>query len=288
MKIVGITLPYSHLPFERALQGLAAAGYRYVGFGLRHEGEYVPPLDAPPEEWDRVAALCERYGLKPMTIFARAGVKDAGQTREIEIYRRELDQLARIGIPYITGAGVWGYRSFPDVPLTAEEMAERHRAFVQAMQVVGEHAAQRGVTIALKPHTGDTATAPILLQTLAEIDRPAVKAFYDPGNVRFYEGLDPAEDILAIKGDMPLLCAKDHRGARAVSDFPVPGEGEVNFPAIFAHLRSIGFDGAITVERIDGPDNPSELTAEEIDARMRRARENLIRLAVEAGYPAPE
>lgn len=288
MKIVGITLPYSHLPFERALAGLAAAGYRYVGFGLRHEGEYVPQIDAPPEEWDRVAALCERYGLKPLTIFSRAAVKDASQTREIEICKREIDHVARIGIPYMTSAGIWGYKSFPDVPLTQEEMAEPHRAFVQAMQILGEYAASRGVTIVLKPHTGDTATAPILLQTLAEIDRPAVKAFYDPGNVRFYEGLDPAEDILAIKGDMPLLCAKDHRGERAVADFPVPGEGEVNFPAIFAHLRSIGFDGAVTVERIDGRDKASELTGDEIDARMRRARENLIRLAAEAGYPAPE
>lgn len=284
MKIVGITLPYSHLPFERALEGIAAAGYQYVGFGLKHDGELMPPLDAPVAEWERVAELCSRYGLTPTSIFGRAGVKDVSETEQIEVYKREIDAVAGIGIEYVTGAGVWGYKSFPDVPLTEEEMAAPHRAFVEAMQILGDYAAGRGVTIVLKPHTGDTATASILLKTLSEIGRPAVKAFYDPGNVRFYEGIDPAEDVKLIQGDMPMMCAKDHKGPRANPDFPIPGEGEVDFAPIFKHLHDINFDGMVTVERVDGSDKASDLSAEEIDARMRRARENLERLAQEAGY----
>ncbi len=284
LKIVGITLPYSHLSFERALEGIAKAGYTHVGFGLKHSGELVPPLDAPAAEWKQVADLCARYGLTPASIFGRAGVKDATQTDQIDVYKREIDAAAGVGIRYITSAGIWGYKSFPDVPLTEEEMAAPHESFVRAMRILGEHAHRQGVTIVLKPHTGDTATAEILLKTLSEIGSPAVKAFYDPGNVRFYEGIDPAEDVKLIEGDMPLICAKDHRGPRAVGDFPIPGEGDVDFPAIFRHLHAIGFDGMVTVERVDGSDKAADLTADEIDARMRRARENLERIAREAGY----
>lgn len=288
MKIVGITLPYSHLPFERALEGIARAGYRYVAFGLTHEGEHVPSLGAPPAELDQVAALFDKYSLKPVAMFTRAKMTDPKDPSQIDAYKRELDIAVRLGLEFLTGAGTWGYKSFPDTPFTPEEMAGPNQAFVEAMRIAGELAAERGVTIILKPHTGNTATAPILLDTLRQIGHPSVKAYYDPGNVRFYEGIDPAEDVKAITGDMPAICAKDHRGARAEANFPIPGEGDVNFPAIFQHLRSIGFDGAVTVERIDGADKASALSAEEIDSRMQRARENLIRLAVDAGYSRPE
>lgn len=284
MKIVGITLPYSHLPFERAVEGLARSGYRYIGFGLRHQGEFVPSLEPTPAEIDQVGEVFRRYGVEPFTMFARAKVTDPNNLEQIEALTRDLDMAVRLGIRYITSSGIGGYKSFPDVPYTEEEMREPHSRYVEAMKIVGELVRERDLTIVLKPHTGNTATAGVLLQTLQEIGSPAVQAFYDPGNVRYYEGVDPAQDVKLIIGDMPLLCAKDHQGARAEGNFPVPGEGDVDFHAIFKHLHGIGFDGVVTVERVDGSDKASSLDAQEIDARMERARNNLIRIAREAGY----
>lgn len=283
MKLVAMTLPYARESMERALTGIAKAGYRYVGFGLNHAGTPVPSKDATDAELDALAELFDRHGLIPYVMFAGA---DPAAPGGIESYCRRLDIAKRLSVPYVIGAGTWGYRTFPDVPYTEEELAEAHAKFVQGIKRVAAHAERIGVRIALKPHTGNTATAAILLKTIADIGSPVVEPFYDPGNVQFYEGIDAATDMELIMGNMPLICAKDHRGPRANRDFPLPGEGDVDYKRIFAHLRKMNFDGAVTVERVDGADT-GPIPADELDARMQRARQNLIELARGAGFPDP-
>ncbi|MNI54079.1 hypothetical protein D3C73_1089560 [compost metagenome] len=65
-------------------------------------------------------------------------------------------------------------------------------------------------------------------------------------------------------------------------DFPVPGEGDVNFSSMFATLKAAGFTGSVVVERLD---DRSELTSIEVlDQKVARARVNLQRLLVSAGF----
>ena len=120
------------------------------------------------------------------------------------------------------------------------------------------------MTIAYKPHTGLTATAKECRELVDRADSPAVTISYDPGNVSFYEGVDPAGDLPVIADSVSSICVKDHVGARGNADFPNPGGGDVDWRAIVAALDAAGFEGPATVEKLvgDGIDELNSSAAE--------------------------
>lgn len=277
LDLICLTLPYRREPFVRALQGIKEAGYQSIGLGLPHaDGGY--PTEPTVDEAKRIKQIVDDYGLRVGTIY---GAKT--ETDSAEELCRWIDFAQYLDCPILLWVGIWGYRRFPDEPRPAEEFQQQHRFFVEKMRRVSEYAAEREITITLKPHTGNTATGPILRQTLDEIGSPACKAGLDPGNVRYYEGISPEEDVEPVLSDTALLVMKDHRGPRAHADFPVPGEGDVDFVHILKRLRSVDFSGPLVVERVDSADGQN-LTAGELDRRIARARDNILAMMRAAGF----
>ena len=71
---------------------------------------------------------------------------------------------------------------------------------------------------------------------------------YDPGNVRYYTGAVPEEDIEFALPRLGHFHLKDQRGGKGVADFPPLGEGEVDIPRILRRLRETGFSGPVCME----------------------------------------
>lgn len=277
-KLACMTWPYTKYSFERALEGIARAGYKYVSFGLPHEGK--PGFDDSAfGEPGKIARLLERFGLEPVTLVSTDALAP-GQS--IERVRRRLDFARALGVEELLSLGTFGYRKFPAEPRPDEELRPLNDAFAEQFRLVGEEAEKRGLVVTIKPHTGNTATAGVIAETLRTIGSPSVKACYDPGNVRFYEGIDPALDFPAIASQTVSFIAKDHRGARAEADFPVPGEGEVDFPAIFRTMKAVSFEGPVIVERLDGKGGAFE--AADWDERAGKARIALAQMLADAGF----
>lgn len=273
---------YNKHPFERALESIAATGYQYVSFGLPHEGK--PAFDdTAPGEAERVSALLDRYGLKPVTLVS-TDVLSPAQPLERAIARLEFAKA--IGVEELLSLGTTSYRKFPDEPKSDEEMKPINDAFADKYRLVGEEAGKRGIVVTIKPHTGNTATAAVIVDTLRQIGSPHVRASYDPGNVRFYEGVDTAADLPIIADGLVSIVAKDHQGARAELNFPIPGEGDIDFPSLFATLRAANFAGPVVVERLDGANGEfhAGIPIERLDERVRAARIGLTRLLEQAGF----
>ncbi len=279
VKLVCLTLPYvrEKLPLERAVKGIAGAGYRYIGVGWERRTEDVLGHDPEATVVIRWLELCGTAGLTPLVV-SGTGV---GPSDRVEKLKGRIDIARILGAEVIQMAGVGSYKRFPDELLEPSEFQEAHRAYVADLKAAGSYAEQAGVVLALKPHTGNTATAKHLAQLLPEIDSPAVRACYDPGNVRFYEGISPEEDFPLIADQTYEIVAKDHRGLQAESDFPIPGEGDVDFNRIFTTARQAGFSGPVIVERADG--TGGAFSPEEVDARILQARRNLENLLRESG-----
>jgi len=274
MKLACMTLPYSNVPFERALEGISRAGFRYVAFGLPHAGVDVPD-ESDSDAAAKLQLLFERYQLEPIMLISTNQLAP-GQTIERARFRIELAKALRI--PEMLSLGTWGYRDFPDDPLPEKEMLELNRLFVDKFRELASIAESNGVTITLKPHTGNTATAQHLLQTLREIGSDFVKASYDPGNVHYYEGIDAVADFTMIAADTVSLVAKDHRGAKGNPDFPIPGEGDIDFSSLFRIWQDKGLgktnsSGTVVVERVDG--KGEEMNPEQIDELMAKTRSKL-------------
>src|SRR5262249_2375590 len=100
-QIACTTLPYAQFPFERALTGIKAAGFRYVAWYTTHRdtgGKQVPVLaeDDPPEKAKEIGKHCRDLGLEPVLMFS--GVYPEAP-KGLEVLKSRIGQAAAAGIP---------------------------------------------------------------------------------------------------------------------------------------------------------------------------------------------
>src|ERR1041385_5669906 len=102
-----MTLPYANFPLERALVGIASAGYRHVAWGTTHQNspgrkESVVAADAPPTEAKRLAEHCRSLGLEPVMMFSEIYV---AAPESVRVHARRIEQAAAAGIPFVLTFG---------------------------------------------------------------------------------------------------------------------------------------------------------------------------------------
>jgi sugar phosphate isomerase/epimerase len=270
------TLPWSEHPLEVALEGIRAAGYEYMAFGTTHQGAEPIPLDATAAQVDAVGRRVRDAGLKAVMMFPPPIEPHADGG--VGAWKVRLEHARRVEVPFVLGWGPWEYRNWPDEKWDSATWQGMTEPWFAAMAHIAEHAEGIGTTVVLKPHTGVTANATECKRTIRRIGSPAVRVCYDGGNVRFYEGLDPAEDIKLCAELVAALCVKDHVGARANPVFPCPGDGEVDHGAMLRTLAGYGFTGPAAVERFEGQYAKTEMSPEllrDLAARARRYLEGI-------------
>ena len=262
-----MTIPYARWSLDRALEGIAAAGFALVGLrGLDAAGPILPERPTT-RDYAALRRRVEAHGLVPALLFASRGEGDPA-----ERLRRDVDTVAELGIPQLLVIPVSPAPKFPGERPAGEHPGEmawflRVEAWLRTLVPAMRRAERRGVTIVLKPHGGIAGTGEDLALLVERLASPAVRVCYDPGNVAYYEGVRPEPDLPAVVDLVRALCIKDHRGGRANVDFPVPGDGEIDHGAIFRTLHAAGFVGPCLIERIDGL-----TSAEETDRALARGR----------------
>jgi sugar phosphate isomerase/epimerase len=264
------TLPYRRFPLRRALEGISKAGYKYVMLYQTHEEKpaFTPALSA--QERSDLRKLLQDCGLTVHMSFVGLGVNlktESGQSQ----YKKELDFFREFDIKTLVGIGPWYFVKFPDTPRLADEWEKECSLFYKGLEQVVPHAEKSGITITLKPHTGITATAKACLQVVKRIMSDNLKICWDAGNVSYYEGVRPDPDLPQLAPHVRAVCIKDHRGARANADFPVPGQGDIDHASMFKILFGAGFRGPLSVERVDGAMNAFQMDAALIDQRIKAA-----------------
>ena len=147
--------------------------------------------------------------------------------------------------------------------------------FYTALEKAVKHAEEVKVTIALKPHTGITATAKACLEVVSRIVSPRLRICWDAGNVSFYEGIYPDPDLPELAQHVAAVCIKDHLGGRAAPNFPVPGQGQIDHPAMFQTLFAAGFEGPMAVEKVEGGQESGKLTPDALEQRLAAAYQYL-------------
>jgi L-ribulose-5-phosphate 3-epimerase len=270
------TLPYRALPLSRALEGIRKAGYRYVMLNATHEGK---PVFTPALSSAERASLKRQVSDEGLTPFMSFFGLSKGLTTPdgLKTALEELDLCAEFGIQTVVGTGPWYYTKFPTVPKRELDWQKECDVFYAALEQAVKHAESAGVTITLKPHTGITARAKDCMQVVTRIVSDRLKICWDAGNVSFYEGIYPDPDLPDLAPDVKAVCIKDHLGGRAVANFPVPGQGQIDHEQMFQILFGAGFDGSpIALERIDGTDNAAKMPAELIDERITAAHKYLV------------
>ena len=244
------TRPYADTPLHEACRYIAQAGFTDVAL-FRTAGITASSTQAQALQVRRVV---EDAGLAPSMLLAHADLK-SGLSHAVAEYRRLIDNAVALGATWLLDLGQ-GDRALRE-------------DYVAAMRQVVPYAAQGGLQITVKPHGGITTTTADLLSIYQEVDHPAYSICYDPGNIIYYTVGDemPTDHIAEIAPFVRTGIIKDcviHKGRPDV--LVTPGEGLVDFDAVFSALIQTGFDGPLYLECVAGQG------LNEVDANVRRTQ----------------
>lgn len=145
----------------------------------------------------------------------------------------------------------------PEVPYT-----EKYRSIVEALKVVVKYCKENDQHFLFE--TGQE-TPITLLRTIQDIGLDNVGINLDPANLICYGKANPIDALDTIGSYVLDVHAKDAvypvDGRKLGRQTPL-GEGKVNFPEFIKKLKSIGYDGHITIEReIEGEQQEKDILA---------------------------
>lgn len=256
-----MTLPYSAFPLQRALDGIKAAGYTYVAWGVRHRetGGDAPVIseDAPPEQAKALARRCRDLGLEPVMMFSNIYPE---HERALKVLTQRIQQATVAGIPQVLTFG--------------HTQGGNRKVWVERFKQLGPIAADQGVMLVVKQHGGSTGTGEACAEIVREVAHPAIMVNYDAGNVMDYLDLDPIPDIQKCAKEIRSFCIKDHRNWPKDQDCG-PGFGEIDHYRLLQPVAFTGLKMPLAYENIFAPLVPRPAKPEEVDTLARRAREFL-------------
>lgn len=258
-QIACMTLPYARFPLERALNGIADAGYRYVAWGTSHVEsgtERVPVLaaDAPPAAARELGQRCRDLGLEPVMMFSTVYPEAANG---LEVLQQRLRQAAAADVAQVLTFG--------------HTKGGNRKIWIERFRQLGPMARDHGVQLVVKQHGGTTGTGAACAEIVREVDDPGVMVNYDAGNVMDYLNVDPIPDIQACAAEVRSFCIKDHRNWPQDQDCG-PGFGEIDHYRLLHPVLRTGREMPLCCENIFAPLVPRPDEPSGVDRLARRAR----------------
>jgi sugar phosphate isomerase/epimerase len=246
--------PWAKWSYDDALDGIAAAGYKLTGLLTGQKGEAFTSSEATPEYLDGLKKRIAQRGLTVNTTAIRFK-PEAPLADNIADLRKQIENAARLELKFMLTFGV-------DKP-------EHYENFYRLMADAAGQTDKRGIRLVMKPHGGGSGASEEILRCMEKVSHANFKIWYDAGNIIYYTGKDPLAELEPITKHVTGFCAKDCAAPKAevMSQF---GTGKVDFKAVFAKLKSVGFNGPIMVEGVK-----VGATAEETTANARANREFL-------------
>jgi L-ribulose-5-phosphate 3-epimerase len=263
---------YGSAGVRAAVENIRAAGIDHLELALRaHDfgGLVIPESAVVTEKADdaTAGAFVELLGRHEVKVSGcNVGGADIRTVEGVELTERRI-RFARkwFGVDVVVSGA--GQPANPDERKLVKEHLRR----------IGTTAGDLGVTVALETHKGPTQNAAAMLDLMADLDHPSIRLNFDTGNIAYYNaGLDPADELEAVKGLVRNVHVKDNRGGLEDWYFPAVGDGgAVDFRRIRSILDSVAYTGAYTIE-IEGIGGEPEPGPEVRQQRVKRSVEHLV------------
>jgi len=234
------TRPWAAYDYRVALDGMAAAGFKYAGLMTaksQNKNNLILSTDSTPEEAAAVGAEVKRRNLSVISLWGGDFPVEAPDG-----LKRLIDNTAACGSPHLLLGG------------TAEARAA---AYYKTVADCCDYAASKNVMLSIKPHGGSNANGDQCRKLVDRIGHKNFRIWYDPGNIFYYSDgkLDPVEDAATVDGVVTGMSVKDFLPPKEVN--LTPGTGKVAFDKVLARLRKGGFmSGPLVVECLAPGDLP--------------------------------
>jgi sugar phosphate isomerase/epimerase len=224
--------PWTMWSFDEALRQIKAAGYDTIGLLTRTIDEPFIGADATPEYLSRLQQRLSASGLNT-NMGALRTRHDIPLEESKKETRTQIDNASRLGLTYVLTFGV--------------ERPNEYEHYYRVMSDAAAYAQERKIKLVMKPHGGSSGAAEEIVAAMKAVQHANFKIWYDAGNIIYYTGKDPIEELKPIAVHVTGFCAKDCGALRG--DVMIQfGTGKVDFAGVFAVLKAAGFDGPIMVE----------------------------------------
>jgi D-psicose/D-tagatose/L-ribulose 3-epimerase len=223
---------------EAILRDIKATGF---------DGVEIPVFEGTPDNYRRLGDLLDAIGLERTAVSAMGdpamnliGADAATRAAGVAHVKWAIDCAAALGASTLSGPLHSTLGHFSGDGPTREEF-ERS---IASQRAIGEHAAQRGVTIGLEALNRFECylvnTMEALCAHVDAIGHPNIRAMYDT----FHANIEEADPIAAFTRNLKTIVhvhiSENDRG--------VPGRGNIPWDETFAAIRASGYDGWLTIE----------------------------------------
>lgn len=214
------------------------------------------------DDIDEVSATAEAAGI---TITTLGTSVDLSSEESIASYSKLVDGAGRVGIKRIftsIGAG-----------------EEDHSVCIDRLKELASWADKFRVMICMETHVPFGHNGDVARQTIEEVGSPALRMNFDTANIYYYnENVDTVDELKKVTPLVGSVHLKETDGGFKSFNFPLFGEGIVDFPEVFRLLDEVGFEGPYTME-LEGP-LTDEKSVDERHAAVARCMEYLKSIGV--------
>lgn len=228
---------YHGFSIEEAIEGIAAAGFRYIELtATKGWTEHVFP-DQSFERLLEVKDKLDAAGLKP---FAMSGHCNLMDTERIGDFVKNIRLAAFFGCEYIVS-------SIGEAHLKDNAVADNETVAGYIAALV-PHLEKYNLKLVLETHGKEHGRGSVLADICRRVGSERVKVNYDTANVVFYGDVDPCDDLADCIADVAYVHLKDKGGEKNVWDFPAVGKGWIDFPRFFKQLEDAGNMSPYSIE----------------------------------------
>ena len=231
--------PWTKWSYDETLDAIKAAGYAYTGLLTPTAAEPFTGSSASPEYLAEIKQKIAARGLKVNMTALRVNAA-LELPAAIADTRKQIENGHTVGVEFALTFG--------------EDKPERYEKYFKIMADAAAFAAERGIKLVMKPHGGGSGASAEILSAIKTVGHKNFKIWYDAGNIIYYTGKDPVEELKPIVQHVTGFCAKDcsvefdAAGKRKPEVMIQFGAGKVDFAAVFQSLKAGGFNGPVMVE----------------------------------------
>ena len=211
---------------EEALRMLPDAGIRHVELS-----------EVASEDLANVQKLAHQCGITIATVGYNLNLSDK---KSVDDLYALLAAVANVGVK----------RVFSSVG--ADSVADR-KDVMGRLAKAAQKAADLKVVICMETHRPFGHNAQEAVRTVKEIDSPGLRINFDTANIYYYNrDCTAVEELQRAASFVGSVHLKDTDGGYESGNFPVLGQGVVDFPEVFRILGAAGIHDPLTLE-LEGP-----------------------------------
>lgn len=275
-----------HYTFEDLMRDFTALGFEGTEMSRKF-----------PQDAHQVREALGRHGLSLASWWKGVRFADPSlREEELEAYRRHVRFLQTAGSHHVVTCEVLGApHADPNASERAILSGEQWKHLVEGLHQAGEICREAGMKLVYHYHAGTVIEGPEEIARLMDMTNPSlVHLLLDTGHA-VYGGGDPAAYARLYANRIAYVHLKDvrmpvleqgrrenlgflERVRRGV--FTVPGDGCVDFAAVFAALDEAGYEGWMILEAEQDP------AVAEPFAYAQKGKAHIVRLLKEEGAEA--